>query len=108
MDVDELKFQDEIIDSWKNNVSIENLEKLLEEKKRAEAEENIPKALPEPDMDRIKAICGNYINYLISEDFHPDNDEEHLLFEEVMKTVFGDDIFDWINKQINSYYKGGK
>jgi hypothetical protein len=41
-------------------------------------------------------ICEEYINN-IAEGNHVGSDDEHFVFEEAIKAVYGKDIFIWIN-----------
>ena len=58
-----------------------------------------PKALENIDWSSVIEQAQAHLDYVESPDYHEDNDNDHYLFEEVMMTVFGRDIFDWINEQ---------
>lgn len=61
-----------------------------------------PKPLENIDFKHIIRDAKSYIEELAKEDGcnHEDCDCEHYMFENVMKTVYGKDIFKWINKQL--------
>ena len=57
-----------------------------------------PRLLENPDLKNLRDICQEYIDKL-DEDGHSHDDIDHYIFEEAMKTMFGTDVFDWINSQ---------
>ena len=61
-----------------------------------------PKPLESIDFKRITDDAKDYIDNLAKKDgcHHEDCDCEHYMFENVMKTVYGKDIFKWINKRL--------
>ena len=62
---------------------------------------DMPKPLDNIDFKNIILHATNYIENLVEEDgcHHEDCDCKYFMFETVMTTVYGKDIFDWINKQ---------
>ena len=49
----------------------------------------------------IVSAAQDHLDFYDSEDFHEDriNDYEGYLVDAVMKAVFGDNVYDWINSQ---------
>jgi len=70
-------------------------EELQEELKRRQ-EKSKPKLLDSPNIKLLQAICQNYINDL-ERDSYIDDDREHYIFEVAMETVFGKDIWTYVN-----------
>jgi hypothetical protein len=58
----------------------------------------VPKIKEPIDIDRIVKICKNYVNFVYSDDYHEDNDYDHYIFEDVLMSVYGNDIFDKLNE----------
>ncbi len=61
-----------------------------------------PKQLSEKEIDlsELKGICNEYIDFINDDDnYYEDNDYSHYIFEKTMTTIFGEDVFDWINKR---------
>jgi len=57
-----------------------------------------PQQLKEINLDKLKRICQEYIDFVDNdEEYYEDNDYDHYIFEQAMKTVFGEDVFDYIN-----------
>jgi hypothetical protein len=76
------------------NVSDAELEAELLRRKNA--------AVPQPliilDSSSIKEMCVDYIKTIQKEGREPKDFKEYL-YEEALKAVFGDDVFEWINEQ---------
>ena len=70
----------------------DELEEELERRKEP------PDPLP-PSNDALVILHRLARSYLtsISDNGRPSKDAEHFIFETVMKTLYGPDIFDWIN-----------
>jgi len=59
-----------------------------------------PQQLKEVNLDELKKICQEYIDFVNNdEEYHEDNDYKHYIFETAMKSVFGEDVFDYINSR---------
>ncbi len=71
----------------------EELEKELERRKR-----EIPQMCENFSFIRLRKLCLSYIEELSTNDY-VDEDLEHYIFEETMKSFYNDNIFDWINKR---------
>lgn len=61
---------------------------------------NIPQPLDYHKVDLINIIksCEDYMKYLHSDEYHEDNDYPQYMFEDMMKAVYGKDIFKYIRK----------
>jgi hypothetical protein len=57
-----------------------------------------PKQLEEPDFTNLKQEADNYL--IGVRDQRIPKDGEHYLFETLMKTLYGPDIFHWINPRM--------
>lgn len=53
------------------------------------------------DVEFIIEAAEEIIDFYESDDFHEDriSDYHHYLVEEIMKHVYGEDVYDWINDQ---------
>ena len=51
------------------------------------------------DMTKLCEVCQEYIDYVDSADYHADNDWEYWICSAALKTFFGDDVYEWINKR---------
>jgi hypothetical protein len=62
---------------------------------RPEPRTNLP-----DDFDDVLNMCEKYINECEEYD-RPYDNLNQLIFEELMEYVYGEDVFDWINKKCN-------
>jgi len=91
-----------------SDYSKEDLLAEIEKRENIEKEniENKPKVLPSLFQIAKNINCSviplleEHIEDIASGKYHEDNDDEHYIFKEVMKACYGDNIFDWINKNI--------
>jgi hypothetical protein len=81
------------------NFSDEDLEEEL--KRRKQVRSTLPEESGDPDWEPVLQMCRGQVQEVIDGKYHEDNDFDHCLFEEVMKTVYGPDFFNWWNK--NAY-----
>lgn len=51
------------------------------------------------DLEALKKICHDYLDYVDSEDYSEDNDFSEYIFETAMQTFYGENVFDWINNR---------
>jgi hypothetical protein len=59
-----------------------------------------PQQLKEITLDELKKICQEYIDFVDNnEEYHEDNDYNHYIFETAMKSVFDEEVFDYINSR---------
>ena len=80
-----------------DNYSIEQLEKELHRRKGPPE----PLELEEVDLTKLRAQAKDYLDYL-HEKKYESKDARYYMFEGVMKTLYGPDIFDWINERLNA------
>ena len=61
-----------------------------------------PKAKENPDFTELNKGCQELIDYMDSEDFHSDGLEkyENAIMEKAVLTIFGNNVYDWINSKI--------
>lgn len=77
----------------------DELKNELERRKQTKKEHEIPKLIENPDLTVMKKALTHYINYIV-ENGHEEKDCEYWIYETAVKTFFGDNTFDWINKNI--------
>lgn len=61
-----------------------------------------PKQLSDKEIDltELRNICQGYIDFIDNDkEYYEDNDNDHYIFEKAMTTIFGKDVFDWMNKR---------
>ena len=61
-----------------------------------------PKQLTEKEIDltELRNVCQGYIDFIDNyNEYYEDNDNDHYIFEKAMTTIFGKDVFDWINQR---------
>jgi hypothetical protein len=49
--------------------------------------------------DKLISTCEEYINNM-NDGNGADTNDEHFIFEEALKAVYGNDIFNWINSNL--------
>lgn len=80
-----------------------HLSKICEEIKKLKKKwENLPKVVSEPDLTELVEVCNEYIDS-IKETGRHNKDGEHWIFEESLKAIYGDNIFDWVNENDQGY-----
>lgn len=88
-----------------NNFTKEELEEALRkiETKKSILKEALRDTKPEivdvPDYTSLRKICGAHISFLANGKVNDANTLEHYIFEAAMETLYGADVFDWINRQ---------
>ncbi len=69
---------------------MENDQKLMEQ----------PKQLETVDLQKLRKICQDYINFIDNDEkYSEDNDYDHHIFEVAMETVFGKDVWNFVNNR---------
>ena len=53
----------------------------------------------EIDIDPLRMICEDYMD-AVSTNKYVDDDLEHYIFECAMETLYGDDVWDYINSKM--------
>ena len=60
-----------------------------------------PEQLKEVDLTKLRDICQAYIDFIDDdEEYHEDNDYDHYIFETALETIFGKDVWMFINNKI--------
>ncbi len=59
-----------------------------------------PKPLDVPDFNRLIVEVMEYVKWIESGEYHSDGDQVEYIFEEAVKAVYGDRVFDWVNDVI--------
>ena len=57
----------------------------------------VPQPLEQPDFTKLITLGKEYINAINNEDRF--KDPEYWLYEQALFCIFGEDIFEWINKR---------
>jgi hypothetical protein len=59
-----------------------------------------PKQLEQINLDELIKICQEYIDFIDNdEEYYEDNDFDQYIFEKAMETIFGENVFEYINKR---------
>ncbi len=58
-----------------------------------------PIKLKEIDLDKLINVCQEYIDFVDNENYSDDNDYEHFIYAVALKSVFGEDVFEFINSK---------
>lgn len=59
-----------------------------------------PEQINEPDLTALRKICQDYIDFIDNdEEYHEDNDYNQYVFETALETIFGKDVYEYINKR---------
>ena len=59
-----------------------------------------PKQLEKINLDDLKKICQEYIDFVDNdEEYHEDNHFDQYIFEKAMMTIFGENVFEYINQR---------
>ena len=81
-----------------NDMTIEELEKLLEQKKQQQKHQNAPKPLKPIDWSNVQMLAEDIIKEIIDNDLTDDDSVElQDFYEAVMNAVYGKNIWNWIN-----------
>jgi len=77
----------------------------IRKKKVIGSEDIRPKMLDDKkiNLESLKETCEEYIEHIYSEKYHEDNDYDHFIFETAMTTLYGENVFDIINKKTSSH-----
>ena len=60
-----------------------------------------PKQLKTINLESLVSTCQQHLDYIDSDDYYEDNDDAHYIYEEAMRTIFGKDVFNYINERTN-------
>ena len=57
-----------------------------------------PKQLENVDLAKLRTICQDYIDFIDNDkEYCEDNDYDHQIFETAMETIFGEDVWKFVN-----------
>lgn len=62
-----------------------------------------PIQLKEINLEILRKTCQDYIDFIYSNEYHEDNDYTHYIYEAAMQSIFGENVFDIINKRIREH-----
>ena len=82
-----------------SKLSTEELEAELERRKQEAELNSMPKPLEDINIDAIKKIAQEELEYITKNGVNS-KDIEHWMYETVMISVYGDDIFDYLNSKM--------
>lgn len=82
------------------NVSDDELEKELQNRKQQAELAEIPSQLDNIDWRRVIGTAMIRRDSVVEESYHEDNDDAQYMFEAVMEAVFGINYFEWENKRM--------
>lgn len=57
-----------------------------------------PMPLENPDFTSLIKNLESTMDQVVSGDYHEDNDDSYYLWEDAMKAVYGEKVFNWWNK----------
>lgn len=62
----------------------------------------MPQELAKPNLAKLQATVRDYIEYLGSGNYSDDgaSDYEHCIFEAAVETMYGDQVWNWINSKM--------
>lgn len=78
------------------NLSDDVLKAELERRVKIAKENNKPKPLTVIDLKPLSEVCRQYIDDLDHNGW-ADEDYTHFIYETAVETIYGKDIWDWIN-----------
>lgn len=59
-----------------------------------------PEQLENVDTKKLSEICQQYIDFVDNDkEYHEDNDFNHYIFEIAMESIFGANVWDFINNR---------
>lgn len=59
-----------------------------------------PKQLEQINLDELRKICQEYIDFIDNdEEYYEDNDFDQYIFEKAMMTIFGENVFEYIDQR---------
>lgn len=81
-----------------DGISTEELQLEIDSRKKKKQKLAKPKQLFQSNIDPLRKICQEYIDYLANDGFE-DNDFDHYIFEVAIEAIFGPDVWKYINDQ---------
>lgn len=59
---------------------------------------NKPQPLQNPDFSELITLCQYHLNSIEKNGPNDDSDKEHYIYETALEAVFGQDVWQWINR----------
>lgn len=81
-----------------DDISTEDLQAELDRRQKVKQELLKPKQLLLPDIEPLQRTCQDYIDAIVK-DGYVHASLEHYIFECAMETVFGEDVWQFINSK---------
>lgn len=78
------------------DMSIEDLEKIIAEKKKVLT--TVPPKLETPDLEKLERIIEEHMQTVADGSYHEDDDDKQFIFEEAIQAYYGKAIWTWYNK----------
>ena len=63
-----------------------------------EVESDLPKPLEKPNFYELERLVQDLIENMYMGKYHPNDDWKNFIYAEAIRTVYGENIFKWINK----------
>lgn len=76
----------------------EQLQQIIDKRKKDSKEKLKPTIIDNPDYTELRKEGQIIVDSVFDGSYHDDNDDEHFIYDTVMKTLFGPDFFTWFNK----------
>ena len=62
-----------------------------------------PEQLENVETKQLSEICQKYIDFVDNDkEYHEDNNFKQFIFEAAMESIFGEDVWDFINNRLES------
>jgi hypothetical protein len=59
-----------------------------------------PKPIENPDLTELIKVCEGHFNTLDKGEGGDDNDDDHYIYEEALKAIYGENVFDYVNSRL--------
>ena len=53
-----------------------------------------------PHLYKISDVCKSYVAYLVSDEYHEDNDWKQYIYETVLEAIYGATFWNWKKENI--------
>lgn len=80
--------------------NIDNMASSLERLKEQSGKMGIPHPVPNPDLKRLIEACDEYLQEVGEYGYGTSSDLKQWIYEEALKSIYGEKVFNWINKQM--------
>lgn len=82
-----------------DNFTDEQLQEELERRQKIKEEIKKPKQLETLDLEPLRKLCQGCIDCL-ARDGYVSEDYDHYVYETAMETVFGKNVWEWVNSRL--------